>query len=322
MNDNAIELMPACETSLGRSCKCERLLHAVCMLPLCGLVTVSMVLAQSVPSLTQVNVTASVSSAGSDVLRYSYKIANPISNEGSIWLVNLDIQKQAGSGYVSGDGLQNDDAFFVNTSNNVLKRIGDEVLPVGVQTPPSWDSTLTLSRTIQWSAPDDAPLIRAGSSLDGFRTTSHGLPGIRTLTVEAYADPDALPVAPPDGPADLPRYDAAVAALKQRFTATATTIGPIAPPASFQPADFLNTIINTKEQAIRRGWIKDQGIGVSLDAKLNAASASLARGNTKTAVNQLNALLNEVDAQAGKQLTSEAVALLKFNTQYLISKIR
>jgi hypothetical protein len=50
-------------------------------------------------------------------------------------------------------------------------------------------------------------------------------------------------------------------------------------PVSFNAARFLATIISQKEQAISQGWIKDQGIGISLDAKLNAAGASLARGD-------------------------------------------
>lgn len=100
------------------------------------------------------------------------------------------------------------------------------------------------------------------------------------------------------------------------------TVGPVPTPSNPDANQFLQTIIGYKEQAIQQGWIKNQGIGNSLDTKLNAASASLARGDNKAAVNQLNALLNEVNAQAGKQLSPEAVALLQLNTQYLISKLQ
>ena len=50
--------------------------------------------------------------------------------------------------------------------------------------------------------------------------------------------------------------------------------------------------------------------------------AALARGQSRTAANVLNALINEVDAQAGKQISPEAAALLKINVQYLINKIQ
>lgn len=52
-----------------------------------------------------------------------------------------------------------------------------------------------------------------------------------------------------------------------------------------------------------------------------SAANSLTRGNTTAAKNQLNAFINEVNAQAGKALTPDAVALLKFDAQYLISKL-
>jgi hypothetical protein len=61
---------------------------------------------------------------------------------------------------------------------------------------------------------------------------------------------------------------------------------------------------------------------VALDANLNAARSALSRGNVNTTLNELRALLNQVEALSGKQLSPEAVALLKFNTLYLISKIQ
>jgi FIMAH domain-containing protein len=138
---------------------------------------------------------------------------------------------------------------------------------------------------------------------------------------QTFIDVNGLSIDPPTSPSDLPRYLSQVSTVKDRASAKGVTIAPSAPAVDLRAQDFLETIIGYKEQAIQQGWIKNQGIGVSLDAKLNAAQAALARGNNKTAVNILNALLNEVDAQAGKQLSPEAVALLKFNMQYLISKL-
>ncbi len=157
--------------------------------------------------------------------------------------------------------------------------------------------------------------------MSGFSVRTDLLVGLCPFRLKPRVNTTKLGVAPPDFEGDLPDYEAKVEAIMRTLSAIGTTIGPTAPPAHFVSTDFLQTIISYKEQAIQQGWIKDQGIGISLDAKLNAASAALARGDNKTAVNVLNALLNEVDAQAGKQLLPEAVALLKFNTQYLISKL-
>ncbi len=49
----------------------------------------------------------------------------------------------------------------------------------------------------------------------------------------------------------------------------------------------------------------------TLNAKLKAASALVDRGSTNAAINQLNALINEVDAQRGKKTsTGDADALI------------
>ena len=52
------------------------------------------------------------------------------------------------------------------------------------------------------------------------------------------------------------------------------------------------------------------GTGTSLESKARAAGASLARGNTGATCNQLAALQNEVDAQAGKSLSAAQAAEL------------
>lgn len=109
-------------------------------------------------------------------------------------------------------------------------------------------------------------------------------------------------------------YEAEVDAAALKLSQVGITIGPIALPSEFKPAEFVQTVVDYKEQAVRQGWVCTRGIVISLDAKLTAAKAALARGDTIAAKEQLNALLNRVDAQAGKQLSPEAVALLQFNT--------
>jgi len=55
------------------------------------------------------------------------------------------------------------------------------------------------------------------------------------------------------------------------------------------------------------------GITTSLDAKLNGALGSLDAGHNRAAVNQLNAFINEVDAQSGKKIPlPQAEALTTF----------
>ncbi len=130
----------------------------------------------------------------------------------------------------------------------------------------------------------------------------------------SYRHPETLPISIVTRPIwKLPRH---------RLSQKGLTIAPVAPPLNFVAADFLKTIQSYKEQAAEQGWISGAGIVTSLDVKLNVASAALARSDKATATNVLNAFLNEVSAQTGKTLSPEAVALLTFNVQYLITKLQ
>ena len=76
-----------------------------------------------------------------------------------------------------------------------------------------------------------------------------------------------------------------------------------------------------KHEAFKLGWITNQGIEQSLDAKLDNAKKKIEQGNKNAAKNILGAFINEVEAQRDKYLTSEAYGLLKYNVQYLIGKL-
>ena len=86
--------------------------------------------------------------------------------------------------------------------------------------------------------------------------------------------------------------------------------------------NWVDTLISYKHKAFDLGWIQDKGIANSLDQKLDNAKAQLVRKNNKSAKNILEAFVSEVEAQKNKHLTSEAYALLKFNAEYLISKLQ
>jgi hypothetical protein len=70
---------------------------------------------------------------------------------------------------------------------------------------------------------------------------------------------------------------------------------------SASPAELITVLTNTINS-----FNLQPGIANSLEAKLNAAQASLAKGNTTAACNQINAFINEVQARTGpnKELTS------------------
>jgi len=115
------------------------------------------------------------------------------------------------------------------------------------------------------------------------------------------------------------------------------------------PIDFLNYIISLKHESYNLGWIvqgrdddkdkyedEEKGIMQSLDKKLEKAKAELVKGDTKEAIEKLKSFIHQVEAlyKEGKKkeekhnkeeghshITSEAYALLKYNTVYLIEQL-
>src|SRR5437773_2402352 len=58
------------------------------------------------------------------------------------------------------------------------------------------------------------------------------------------------------------------------------------------------------EHAASQGLITSHGVTNSLLTKLDAAQAALDRGQTSVAINELQAFIHEVQAQAGKHIDS------------------
>ncbi len=108
------------------------------------------------------------------------------------------------------------------------------------------------------------------------------------------------------------------------------TVGPKAPPATFNPLEFVNYLIALLHDSRQQGWISVDGLYQSLLAKLLATKRSLEAGGSETAGGQMRAFLNEVQAVSCPQfscpgntpLTSKAYALLFFNGRFPAERLR
>ncbi len=72
----------------------------------------------------------------------------------------------------------------------------------------------------------------------------------------------------------------------------------------------IQNLIADLEEIYADGEIKKSGVFNSLLAKLEGVLANLEKGNPKSAINKLEAFINEVKAQSGKKITSDAAASL------------
>jgi hypothetical protein len=86
-------------------------------------------------------------------------------------------------------------------------------------------------------------------------------------------------------------------------------------------APTIASLVACVGHAAQHGFIDNQGITNSLLAKLDAAQAAQDRGQTKTAVNLLNAFIHEVQAQAGKYIVQEHAQHLVMHAQMVIQAL-
>jgi len=295
------------------------------------------------PSLKDVKVLATVGyDKSSDIYTYTYEVYNPPLNNEPIVFFQIDIAKPLDTQELDSENLVIIQG--INVQGNMLIRSFEEeigrigillekpIIPVGAQPPsghsfPDWTADITVMGTVMWGG-SERNLILPGQTQGGFVLTSYGLPGIRDTIVE----PDYV-VDMEDVPGEVfeeDRLKEYIEGIEESIAYKGKTLGPTAPPADFKPFEFLDYIISMKHEAFQLGWIRNAGIENSLDKKLDSARKSLEKGSTTSAKNVLSAFVNEVEAQgcesyencpAGKHLTPEAWALLKYNVEYLLDRL-
>ena len=84
------------------------------------------------------------------------------------------------------------------------------------------------------------------------------------------------------------------------------------------PGGSLSSLVG---ELLAAGMIDNAGIANSLISKADAAASQIAQGNTQAAKNQLNAFINELDAQNGKHITQQGYGLLNAAALYVISHL-
>lgn len=268
------------------------------------------------------------------ILTYTYSLSNGHLSAGCVKVFEIDLKYTDSSVELSAEGLVDYPRYVDRSAFEVDSSL--RTIPVGIPTLPTfkgfrsaWFAGFSIRGTVEWIRANKRFSLEPGESLDSIVMTSRGNPGLRTFVVSPSYKP-APPVIVTPANEDSVRLNArepsneeelAFKHFEDSIRARGLTIGPTAPPLSFSPLAAIDTLVSYKHQALTLGWITNQGVANSLDQKLENARKQLERGNNKAAKNILEALLNEVEAQKDKHLTSEAYALLKYNAEYLISKL-
>lgn len=100
------------------------------------------------------------------------------------------------------------------------------------------------------------------------------------------------------------------------------TVGPVAAPENLDSVVFLNEVDAMVEIAVQQGWVLSPSLAQELRESLKSAVASLQQENSNGTVETLQGLLKRVEEEKEKALLSEAYALLKYNIEFLLSRLK
>ena len=261
---------------------------------------------------------ASVEIDPRNVFVYRYALENGAASTAAIWRMSIDISLPAGASRPSASGVAHGPGYFVPKLSVPGRALTTrEAIAVGLSAPqPGWRTTVA-DATARWIAVNDGALISPKQRLAGFSIASHGPPALRRFAVAPYIDPHLAPVEPPQPDAlEAERFEQEFDQYVESQSVTGLTLAPSALKA-MTPDALLAHLASQVGQARTLRWISNDAMARNVTDKLQAARTAIARGQDASGI--LRALRTEVAALSGKGFTSEAVALVDVNIQYVLS---
>lgn len=153
-----------------------------------------------------------------------------------------------------------------------------------------------------WNYPN--VFINSTGELEGFSFSSTGIPVITNVYIQGYnTDPDL--------DEDKIKSNSFIA----------NTLAASDPSIPFIPIAFLDTLRNYNTLSFEFNWITNHTTADKYDSLLNTAKTQLQQNNNNAARTTLQSVLQEVNIDSTGNLTSEAYALLRYNTEYLLEQI-
>ena len=272
------------------------------------------------PSLSAPRLHASVAIDSGDVFIYRYAVENGAASTAAIWRMTIDISLPVGTSRPSAFGLTHGPGYFVSELSAPGRTLTTgEAIAVGLSAPqPGWKTTVGADATARWVAVSDAAFISPKQRLAGFSLVSHGPPSLRRFTVAPYIDPQLAPVDPPQPDAlEAERFEQEFDQYVESQSVTGLTLAPSALKTT-TPDAVLANLITQVAQARTLRWISSEAMTRNVTDKLQAARTAIARNQVDASKKILGALRTEVAAVSDKGLTSEAVALVDVNVQYVL----
>ena len=264
-------------------------------------------------SFLNIRITTEVKNADS-VFVYTFSINNNVGSQQSL----EDVRIEVGDFRETEGGTLKD---FINLSTKNWEASVDNVTALPKDTTAValvvWgvgDTTASVDDLYQ-PAPS---AVNPGESIT-VRFESKGLPSIKRFWAKGWTKPiteeqldslHALGIA--DNEIFKPWYEEQV---------QGETIAPIVLGGPFDTLSFLDTLLSYTTQSRTLGWITSQTTADKYTSYFTSAKSNLQTDNINAARATLQQVLSDVNVDSSSTLTSEAYALLRYNTEYLVSQL-
>ena len=175
-----------------------------------------------------------------------------------------------------------------------------------------WMSSSSSGGFVSWvNLYFDANYIHKGESDGSFGYSSSGLPSIGAYYVRGHNQPPNIVI------------DTTFNAYQDILTnsVTGSTIIASDPPNSFNALAFLDSLSSDVTQSKKLNWIFNQNISDKYLGYFSTAKSQVQANSTTSARSTLQTVLSNVSADSTSNLSSEAYALIWYNTEYLLSQL-
>jgi ElaB/YqjD/DUF883 family membrane-anchored ribosome-binding protein len=283
---------------------------------------------------------------------YSYTLQNDETNPGWIEVLEIDISRNYSSTSYDTVGLR----FYSNYGERSFRtnypKLAGYIVPVGFPSlPPRWGSTWGNKWTAHLSNLRNP--VKPSQTISGLVMMSRGLPGLRRMIVKPDFQDDLLFPSIEDTVFWKVPATRFIDSIRAAVNFYGWTIGPIAPPLDFSASIWIDTLLSYTRQSAHLGWLgrerdddcddderPDDGIVKNIEQRLQKAKRELMKGDSVQARKELEKLVQKVEriwkrSQEEEKkhkrdrwerkdnviMTTEAYALLKYNTEYLADRL-
>jgi hypothetical protein len=156
--------------------------------------------------------------------------------------------------------------------------------------------------------------LQPGKAQNGILLHAQALPGIVNYHAQGFRNPA-------DWGIDNPNYKSRTEWDLFNNAYIGKTIGPIDPSNPFVPLGFLDTLISYTTQSRALDWIKDQATANKYLGYIASAKTTLQQNNLTATRTKLQQVLQDVNVDSTSHLTTEAYALIRYNTEYLLAQL-